>query len=189
MSAAEHAEAQHLRATLGRVRTAAEQMRRRVDELFLLAEAHAGEVVRLEQEVELDGLVLECTDLMRERASSTGHALVIERADPVVVLGNAGLLQELLLELLENACRYGATTSPITVSCSDGEGGIALLEVGSDGAVFREHADSTDRLSTSEGRMGLSIVRWVATSHHGRFLVQHVQGRNMARIELPLHTE
>ncbi len=186
----ELAEVQRLRATLGRVRTAAEQMRRRVDELFLLAEARAGEVVRLEQAVELDGLVLECMDLMRERASSTGHALSIERADPVVVLGNAGLLQEALLELLENACRYGATTSPITVSCfTDGRTTSALLEVGSDGPEFVESPASRQRVAAPGGGMGLSIVRWVATSHHGHFDVRHAQGRNLARIQLPVHTQ
>ena len=54
-----------LRDAIGRIRLAGEQMRRRVDELFLLAEAEAGESVRLEEDVELDGLLLECMDLMR----------------------------------------------------------------------------------------------------------------------------
>ena len=185
---AEPDEVQRLRATLARVRTAAEQMRRRVDELFLLAEARAGEVVRLEQAVELDGLVLECMDLVRERASSTGHTLSIERADPVVVMGNAARLQEALLELLENACRYGATTSPITVSCCAGESeSMALLEVGSDGAAFGAVAATGVRAAGAAGGMGLSIVQWVATSHHGRFEVQCAHGRNRARMHLPAH--
>ena len=96
-----------MRGTLGRIRTAAEQMRRRVDELFLLAEAQAGEKVRLEDQVELDGLVLDCTDLMRERASALGRSLAIGSADHVVVRGSAPLLQEALVELIENACRHG----------------------------------------------------------------------------------
>src|SRR5471032_1570261 len=107
-----------MRATLGRIRTAAEQMRRRVDELFLLAEAQAGEKARLEDDVELDGLVLDCTDLMRERASALGRSLAIGRAEHSVVRGNAGLLQEALVELMENACRHGSSGIPITVSCA-----------------------------------------------------------------------
>ncbi len=183
-------EPERLRATLGRVRTAAEQMRRRVDELFLLAEARAGEVVRLEDQVELDGLVLECTDLMRERASSTGHSLSIERAEPLVVVGNAALLQESLLELLENACRYGATSAPITVSCYTSVQGVEVtVEVTSDGPSFDVAALAGDREVVPGGGMGLSIVRWVARSHHGRLELRrelhHGVGRNRICLRLP----
>ncbi len=163
-----------LRATLTRVRTAAEQMRRRVDELFLLAEARAGEVVRLEQQVELDELVLECTDLMRARAAVTGHTLAIGDAEPVIVLGNAALLQEALLELIENACRHGTTSAPITVSCRAVPGREeAVLEVHSDGAAFSGAVAHGQPEPAPDRGMGLSIVRWVAASHHGRFEVVH----------------
>ncbi len=181
-----------LRATLTRVRTAAEQMRRRVDELFLLAEARAGEVVRLEQRVELDELVLECTYLMRARAAVTGHTLAIGDAEPAIVLGHAALLQEALLELIENACRHGVSSAPITVSCRAVPGRQeAVLEVRSDGGAFRV-AVAQD--TTRDRGMGLSIVRWVATSHHGRFEVGHDApaddisahvGQNAVRLILP----
>ncbi len=186
-------DAERLRSSLTRVRTAAEQMRRRVDELFLLAEARAGEVVRLEQRVELDSLVLECTDLMRARASGTGHALAIGDAEPVTVLGNAGLLQEALLELIENACRHGVPTAPITVSCrveqdEEAETREAQLEVRNDGPPFTDapmrtpnaHAHAHDR------GLGLSIVRWVATSHNGRIELLHDAGHHVVRIVVPV---
>ena len=54
-----HAEA------LRRIRIAAGQMHRRVQELLLLARAEAGERASLTERVELDGLALECADLMR----------------------------------------------------------------------------------------------------------------------------
>lgn len=171
-----------LRATLGRVRTAAEQMRRRVDELFLLAEAQAGAVVHLEEQVELDGLVLECTDLMRARAAATDHSLSIDRADPVVVLGSGALLQEALLELIENACRHGTPQTPIGVSCgTEDSGGEATLEVTSTGPDYTMRA-----VSDRQGGMGLSIVQWVATSHHGRFTIERDGSRNRARIVVPV---
>lgn len=203
-----------LQATLMRVRTAAERMRRRVDELFLLAEARSGEVVRLEQRVELDELVLECTDLMRARAAVTGHTLAIADAEPLMVLGNAALLQEALLELIENACRHGVSSAPITVSCRAVSGRHeAELEVRSDGAVFADavaggrptqaadganaHAAAND--SVSDRGMGLSIVRWVALSHHGRLEVVRdashdstsaLPGQNAVRLTLPtMHIE
>lgn len=182
-------DADRLKASLARVRTAAEQMRRRVDELFLLAEARAGEIVRLEQRVELDGLVLECTDLMRARASATGHTLAIGEAEAVTVLGNAALLQEALLELLENACRHGVPSAPVTVSCR-AHRHEAVLEVRSDGPAFADAAFNDvvlpDSLEKAHDRgMGLSIVRWVASSHHGRVVMVHEAGHNAVRLVLP----
>lgn len=154
-------------ATLGRIRTAAEQMRRRVDELFLLAEAQAGEAVRLEDDVELDGLVLDCTDLMRERASALGRSLAIGKADHVIVRGNASLLQEALVELIENACRHGDSEAPVTVSCA-ATPGFAALEVTSGGEPFAA-TPPTD--SGAPGGLGLPIVEWIARAHGGALQV------------------
>ncbi|MDQ6612098.1 MAG: HAMP domain-containing histidine kinase [Gemmatimonadota bacterium] len=164
-----------MRATLGRIRTAAEVMRRRVDELFLLAEARTGEAVRLEEQVELDDLLLNCTDLMRARASETGHRLAIGRADPIVILGHSALLHEALLELLENACRHGDTSMPITVSCRIDGANKAILSVASGGKAFELPQGANESLARG---MGLSIVRWVAESHHGEMRVVRIGGAN-----------
>lgn len=165
--AATNTTAERMRGTLGRIRTAAEQMRRRVDELFLLAEAQAGESVRLEDDVELDGLVLECTDLMRERASSLGRSLAIGKAEHVVVRGSASLLQEALVELIENACRHGDSEVPVTVSCGS-SGGFAALEVTSGGEPF---VGARPTESGAPGGLGLPIVEWIARAHGGALQV------------------
>ena len=183
-----------MRATLGRIRTAAEHMRRRVDELFLLAEARTGEPVRLEDDVELDGLLLDCTDLMRSRAKTLGRALAIGQAEPIVVRANAPLLQEAMLELLENACRHGTGDGPVTVSCSLVDG-AAAIDVTSSGNEFAAISDrDASAANGSDGRanngLGLAIVRWVAQSHRGTFSVTRVNEQgvlvNRARILLPL---
>ena len=175
-----------MRATLGRIRTAAEQMRRRVDELFLLAEARTGEPVRLEDDVELDGLLLECTDLMRGRAMALGRALAIGLAEPIVLRGNAPLLQEAMLELLENACRHGTTDGPVTVSCTLVDAGAAI-DVTSGGSAFDASSNGEARASSG---LGLAIVRWVAESHRGTFSVTRVNEHgltlNRARMLLPM---
>lgn len=171
---------ERMRGTLSRIRTAAEQMRRRVDELFLLAEAQAGEKVRLEDDVELDGLVLDCTDLMRERASALGRSLAIGSAEHAVVRGSAPLLQEALVELIENACRHGDAATPITVSCASAPGG-AQLEVSSGGDPFvltpRPDAGAPDGL-------GLPIVEWIARAHGGELQVARTANLNVVTMTL-----
>ncbi len=169
-----------MRTTLGRIRTAAEQMRRRVDELFLLAEAQAGEKVRLEDDVELDGLVLDCTDLMRERASALGRSLAIGKAEHVVVRGSAPLLQEALVELIENACRHGNSETPVTVSSALTDYGAAL-EVMSGGEPFvlvpRPDSGAPDGL-------GLPIVEWIARAHGGALNVARNGAVNVVTMTL-----
>ena len=173
---------ERLRAAMGRIRSAAEQMRRRVDELFLLAEAQAGEPVRTDDEVELDGLVLECTDLMRKRASDLGRSLAIGRADHVVVRANAALLKEALTELLENACRHGAPDMPVTVS-TFAAAGRALIEVESAGRPFTLPVKVESTLSQG---LGLAIVQWIATSHGGELRVEPRSNHTVVILSLPV---
>ena len=175
-------DANRMRATLGRIRSAAEQMRRRVDELFLLAEAQAGEPVRLDDDVELDGLVLECTDLMRGRASGLGRALAIGRADHVVVRGNESLLKEALLELLENGCRHARSGSTVTVSAYARET-MAVLQVESPGEAFA--LPSRTALQAPQG-LGLPIVDWISRSHGGDLKLARDGERNVMTVEIPL---
>jgi len=163
-----------MRGTLSRIRTAAEQMRRRVDELFLLAEAQAGEKVRLEDDVELDGLLLECTDLMRERASALGRSLAIGRAEHVVVRGSAPLLQEAVVELIENACRHGSAEVPVTVSSLIAAGG-ASIEVTSGGEAFVVKPAAE---TGGPSGLGLPIVEWIARAHGGELQVVRKGGLN-----------
>ena len=171
---------ERMRGTLGRIRTAAEQMRRRVDELFLLAEAQAGEKVRLEDDVELDGLVLDCTDLMRERATALGRSLAIGTADHVVVRGSAPLLQEALVELIENACRHGSTEVPVTVSCRTAPGGAALeVSSGGDEFILAPRPDS----GAPDG-LGLPIVEWIARAHGGALVVARNGALNVVTLTL-----
>jgi len=108
------------RAALERIQRAADQMVRRVDDLFLLAQAEAGDRPPMQDAVELDGLALECTDLMRGRAQQTRHSLELERVEGAVARGNEPLLREALLELLENAVRYGEAARPIRVAAYAG---------------------------------------------------------------------
>jgi two-component system OmpR family sensor kinase len=179
--AAKESSVERMRETLGRIRSAAEQMRRRVDELFLLAEAQAGARARLDDDVELDGLVLECTDLMRSRASALGRSLAIARADHVVVRGSEALLKEAVLELLENGCRHGAAGAPVSVAAS---------AIGGKGVISVENAGQPFALPPASPRtpargLGLAIVRWIAQTHGGELVLGRVGDRNVVSLELP----
>lgn len=171
------------RSALQRVGGAAEQMRRRVDELFLLAEAQSGEPVRLEDDVELDGLLLDATDLMRGRAAALGRQLAIGEAEHVTVRGNEALLREAMLELIENGCRHGAADGVVTVSARRSGAG-ARIAVRSAGAPFVLPAAETGGNRVSG--LGLPIVRWIAESHGARLSVERDGAENMVVLEFPV---
>ena len=168
--------------TLQRIRLAAEQMWHRVDELFLLAQARAGERVDLTQDVELDGVALECTDLMRSRVTQTGHHLELAEIVPVVVRGNEALLREALLELLENACRYGEPGVPIQVRVTR-DGAFAVISVSSAGPPVEPlPATSATGEPADEHGIGLQVVQWIAEQHGGELRMDRSDGLNHVRI-------
>jgi signal transduction histidine kinase len=167
-----------------RVRTAAHQMRRRVDELLLLAEAQAGEQAPLDDLVELDGLALECADLMRGRAAQTDHVLTLGEVEPITVRGSARLLREALMELIENACRYATCKPDIRVSvCAEGE--AAWLAVAGGGLPVAP-AKLDSGAADENSHLGLTIVRWIAGQHGGRLEYQHAGGVNVFALSLSL---
>lgn len=163
-------------AAIQRIQTAATAMRHRVDELMLLAEAQAGSTPRLEESVELDGLALECTDLMRGRASALGCSLALGTVQPATVRGNERLMREALLELLENGCRHAGAAATVTteVLVDNGSASIRVTSVWPAAPV-----DEPDGSG-----LGMQIVRWIADVHGGRFDVTTSGNNHVATLML-----
>jgi signal transduction histidine kinase len=157
-------ENEEYRQALRRIGQAAEQMGYRVKDLLLLAEAQVSGPPPVDQEVDLDGLALECAELMNGRAREEGRGLRLDRVEPVTAHGNPQLLQEVLVELLDNALRHGDPGTEITISAYL-EAGQASLEVASEGPQMdREGVGS----GTDQEGLGLSIIQWIADLHAGR---------------------
>jgi signal transduction histidine kinase len=168
------------RVTLQRVRQAADQMARRVEGLFLLAQADAGERPALTDEIELDGLALETADLMRGRAQRAHRALELDRVDSAAAQGNAQLLREALLELLENALKYGGEGTVRISAYSEGD--RAHLAVASAGPPIEVPAHSR----VDGGGLGLSILRWIAAMHRGELTYTSAAGVNTFTLTWPI---
>jgi two-component system heavy metal sensor histidine kinase CusS len=165
---------------LRRIRLAATQIRRRVEELLLLARASAGQRASLTDLVELDGLALECADLMRGRAHALGRRLELGRVDPVVVTASEPLLREAVVELLENACRHGSGGAPVRLSVFR-EAKQAIIEV-ANGAG--EGAPWPPGAVQGQG-LGLQVVRWIAAEHGGRLLHRTEADSVLSALSLP----
>lgn len=163
---------------LARVLVAAEQMRRRVDELMLFAEAESGTAFARDERVDLDELAFECTDLMRRRAAALGRQLALVESPAVTVRGNAALLREALLELLENACRHGGASAPVTV-------GIAVRGAEAHLVVTSALPEAGGGAATGTG-LGVPILEWIAAGHGGRFVRSSSGQRHESTLVLPI---
>jgi signal transduction histidine kinase len=171
-------------AILRRIQLAAEQMSRRVADLLLLARATAGDRPPLADDVELDGLVWQCADLMRARAQATHHRLELAQVDPVLVRGNEDLLREACLELIENACKHATAGTPIRLSVLIESEAALVLVVSQGGPVSRPTPPQHGQPADGE-HLGLTIVEWIAGVHGGSLHVSHAGDANAVAIRLP----
>jgi len=176
--------AEHVK-ILERIQLAARQMAHRVNELSLLAQAELGEQPPLDDTIEIDGLVLEATDLMRGRASVTRHTLELGEVEPVALRGNEALLREAVVELLENACRHAEPGSTIVISAHRQDDRAALSVRSSGPAVPANLLEESGSPEDGRSGLGLSIVRWIAAVHGGRLEYRYREGANVFVLELP----
>jgi signal transduction histidine kinase len=169
---------------LRRVQLAAQQMARRVDELFLLARAQAGEVLARPESVELDAVAIDASDLMRGRAQALGRRISLGPVASVEVNGDEALLREAVVELIENACRHGTAEQPIELAVGE-RNGSAFVRVSSSGGPIPAIALTEESGNESSRGIGLSVVRWIAHAHDGGLVYEAITGRNIMELRLP----
>ena len=125
---------------------------------------------------------------MRGRAQGLHRTLALGRVEPVQARGNKALLREVLLELLENGLRHGASNVPVAVSAY-GDNGRACAEVSSGGppppSSALEGTGSVPRWAAGSDGLGLSIVRWIAAAHNGRLRYARRADQNVFSLEWP----
>lgn len=142
-----------------------------VDQLLLLARSDAGTLNGGDRPVDLD-------DVLRDVISSTrtgGVTVSVKDVQPVQVLGESSLLEQVFRNLLENAVRHARSAVNVTLTS---DAGSALLMVDDDGPgipqadradVFRRFVrldDSRERARGGVG-LGLAIVAEIVRIHSG----------------------
>lgn len=148
----------------------------------------------------LPALVHEAVDLLRPQCRHTGIELQWQSpADDRVVLGDAGRLGQLILNVLGNAVEAAGPGGNVQLTMRDKRGlgshpPSVVLEVRDSGPGPRE--DIADRLfepfvtGKPEGvGLGLAVARQVAEAHGGSIHWSREDGWTCFRIELPLAGE
>ncbi|WP_051836457.1 sensor histidine kinase [Streptomyces sp. NRRL WC-3742] len=140
-----------------------------VDDLLTRARLMAGAVPLNREPLRLDQLV----DTLVADTPTDGHRVSV-RAEPVVVLADAGLLRRAVANLLGNALVHGRTpggTADIEITVAS-DGTVTVDDAGP--GIPPEQARSLfERFHSGSGSsgLGLSIAAWVAHAHGGSLKV------------------
>jgi two-component system phosphate regulon sensor histidine kinase PhoR len=116
----------------------------------------------------------------------------------LVVRGDRNQLEQLVRNLVDNACKYGAAEAPVVVSVERGERDMAILSVRDRGeGIAAEHIPHLTRrfYRTDPGRsragggtgLGLAIVKHIVERHRGRLDIASTPGTGTTvTVALPL---
>jgi len=164
-----------------------------VEDLLMLARADAGERPIERRRVFLDDLTLDAAESARIMADRKAVRLEVDDFEEAAVNGDATLLRQLVLILLDNAIKFTDTGGVVRVGVRP-VGTSAMLTVTDTGIGippeqlphvferFYRGDPSRTRGSTNGGRsegvgLGLSIAQWIAQEHGGSIRIDSEAGQ------------
>lgn len=180
--------------SLERIQAQSLRMTRLVEDLLLLARLDEGREL-VYGTVDLTQLALE--GLSDARPTAADHHWNIEAPDePIVIVGDAGRMHQVVANLLANARTHTPAGTSITLRVSR-EGDEAVLRVHDDGPgidpgvrdeLFARFArgDSSRARQTGGTGLGLAIAKAIVEGHGGQLTVASQPGDTTFTVRLPL---
>lgn len=178
---------------MGRVESESRRMTTLVEDLLLLARLDSGRPV-VHEWVDLCRLVADA--VADAHVAGPDHKWLMDvPGEPIGVLGDAGQLHQVVINVLANARTHTPAGTTVTTTLSTSDGSVRL-RVADDGPgippdvlpdVFERFArgdNSRSRAAGSTG-LGLAIVAAVVAAHGGRVTVQSRPGRTEFEITFP----
>lgn len=169
-----------------------------LDDLLILSRLEGVDAALDREPVNLDGIARHAVELLSPTAREKRVEIELKEEEPVPpVQGDAGNLERLLLNLLDNAIKYNRPDGKITVRLGRC-GGDAVLEVIDTGIgipaeaiprIFERFYRVDKGRAREEGGtgLGLAIVKHIAQAHGGQVDVESRIGRGSTfRVRLPL---
>jgi len=165
---------------------AIDQLKRLIDQILTLARAESGQIALAMTRVDIDDLATSVVEQMQPLADARDVKLSCQVCDSVVVTGDAGWLQRLLLNLLDNALKFTPAHGQVLVRVSRmgraarilvQDTGIGMSPEDARRVFERFFRVDAPRQSTGDGAgLGLSLAHWIVESHHGTIAVESQLG-------------
>ena len=177
-----------------------DKLTRLINQILTLARAEAGVIVLSRSAVDLSALSASIADQLDAVADARGVRLTCEPALPLVVTGDAGWLERLLLILLDNAIKFTPAGGRVSVHLSR-EPGIAQLDVRDTGPGIppksiahlfeRFYRVDVARSRQTEGvGLGLALAKWIVERHSGSIAASSPPGDGSTfTVRLPLRQD
>ena len=162
------------------------RMGRLVDDLLLLARADTGGLPMRQERVQLDDLFFEVFRKMRVLQKKTRVTLAVKEIDQVAVIGDPDRLDQVMINLVDNAIKYTTAGGTVDMSLSQA-GGMAQLVIRDSGIgipaedlpyIFNRfyRVDKARARAQGGSGLGLSIVEWIIDAHQGKIEVESEVG-------------
>jgi len=185
------------REALGTVLEETVRLSKIVDQLLAMSRLDAGEAFLELSHFDFSELVRTTVEHMRLLVDEKKLVLKVEAAEPVHVEGDPSRLQQVVVNLLDNAIKYTPEGGEVRVSVR-AEAEKAVLTITDTGIGISEEAQTqiferfyrTDKARSRQlggTGLGLSIVKSIGAAHGGQVTVESAEGRgSIFRFEIPL---
>jgi signal transduction histidine kinase len=169
-----------------------------IGDILDMSKIEAGKYEIRCEEIDLNALLTECIELMRERAAERQVSLDLDLAGPDRIIADRRATKQMVLNLLSNAIKFTpaggkvsaatkTTGDKLVLSVADTGIGIAADDIKRLGEPFVQLGRANVAVSAPGTGLGLALVRALAQEHGGALVVESEPGRGTcAMIELPL---
>ncbi|MCY4653466.1 MAG: ATP-binding protein, partial [Dehalococcoidia bacterium] len=170
---------------LSRIHDDIRRMTTMVDELLELSSLESGQMPIHLAPVELPGVANKVTERFETTAASRGVKLLDEIPDDLpYLMADAGKLDQILTNLVENALKFTPQGGCVSLSARTVEAGIEIQVADTGVGVPREHLPhiferfyKVDRSRRNVGTgLGLAITRRLVQAHGGNIKVSSIEG-------------
>jgi signal transduction histidine kinase len=165
----------------------AKRLGRIVDDLLTLTRADAGERPVARERFFLDDVVIDAAVSVRTLAQAAGVSLEVEEFEETSIVGDAALVRELVVVLLDNAVKFTPAGGSVrvrvqplpqpTLTVEDTGCGIPADQLPH---VFeRFYRGDPARPRAGGAGLGLAIAQWIASVHGARITLATEPGRGV----------
>jgi signal transduction histidine kinase len=163
-----------------------------VDNVLLFSRSGAVELEPMLRAVPVGELLSETTDAVRLAVEDAGQTIRVAQSTTQMVMGDRRLVRQALVNLVDNALKYGAPGQRITLGAEQ-SGTTVRLTVQDEGPgipeserdrIFEPYARlDQDQVSERTGSgLGLAVVRQIAEACKGRVWVEAAPGRGVRAV-------
>jgi heavy metal sensor kinase len=188
-----------LRDVVGTMLEEVDRLSRLAGDLLALARAESGQAPLRPEPLDLKDLAAEICESLHVLAEERAQTIDLEGLEPAPVAGDRVVLRRALMNLVDNAIKYGPEGSTVRLSTGLSRN-VAWVEVADEGPGIapEHHARVFTRFyRVDEGRsrgdggtgLGLALVKWTADAHGGRVELHSEPGRGSRfRVVLPAYS-